>query len=361
MAAVATLSRVDIQKVVDTGAATGGPTDDEKAKFTSDALGELRKDDQVKIFEDNVKQVGVWANQVDAAFDNVTRGFESMNTKYGQQFPEISAYLNEWKGYKGSWVQYLANSRNVASTHITILRRFDQVFLNMVENIKTDQDRVAVIGELQKFIDEKHDDSTQMSQDFLNLKRDIEAFVGRFDQWIVDKGVQLEAQANQLIQDINGLQGEISALDKKINDATIALSAMGMSLNIFGLIVAGSVLASYKSDRNSKAADLAKKKKDLADVNQKQTDLANLKTEFNGLKPDIMLICEKLVLFAEIWSSVQSQTIQFQEHLKGGTGSETNIRFRMEVQLARAVCSPLVNGLAQYSTVLENRTTNASG
>jgi hypothetical protein len=66
-------------------------------------------------------------------------------------------------------VKYLSDSRDVASTHITILRRafpivyarcatnifcigFDNIFLAMVESIKTDQDRLDVIAELQQFI-----------------------------------------------------------------------------------------------------------------------------------------------------------------------------------------------------------------
>jgi hypothetical protein len=53
-----------------------------------------------------------------------------------------------------------------------------------------------------------------------------------------------------------------------------------------------------------KAKDLVHKQEELADVNRKQAALANLKTEFEGLKPDIALICNRLVLFAEIWASV---------------------------------------------------------
>ncbi|KAF6744295.1 hypothetical protein DFP72DRAFT_826182, partial [Ephemerocybe angulata] len=50
-----------------------------------------------------------------------------------------------------------------------------------------------------------------------------------------------------------------------------------------------------------------------------------IKSDFDGLRPDIALICEKLVLFAEIWSSVRSQTVQFQETLEGGMDALTNI------------------------------------
>lgn len=53
-----------------------------------------------------------------------------------------------------------------------------------------------------------------------------------------------------------------------------------------------------------KGKELSDKKKELEDVNRKQKAIAKVKSEFDGLKPDIVLICEKLVLFADIWNSV---------------------------------------------------------
>lgn len=58
-----------------------------------------------------------------------------------------------------------------------------------------------------------------------------------------------------------------------------------------------------------KASELKGKQDALAEVNRKQEALANLQSDFDGVKPDIALICEKLVLFAEIWSAVSSKSI----------------------------------------------------
>ncbi|EGN94763.1 hypothetical protein SERLA73DRAFT_187819 [Serpula lacrymans var. lacrymans S7.3] len=278
-----------------------------------------------------------------------------MVTKYGKDFPDLSTYLDEWKGYKADWVKHLSTSRDVASKHVALLKRFDEVFLNMVESIATVQDRKDVIAELQEFIDEKHDDSLEMSQNFLNLKRDIQAFVSRFEEWIKDKEIELAAQAKKLKDEITTLQGEIEVLDKKIKDATTALAACAGLLNVVGMIVAGSVLAAFQAERQGKVTKLIGKQNDLIDVNRKQAALAHLKTDFDGLKPDIALICDKLVLFAEIWSSVRSQAVQFQEHLKGGSSAGSNMRFKLEVRLARKVCQPLMAGLERYATELENR------
>jgi len=354
MATAATLPLRDFQKVLDTWATTTGPSDDEVIEFAEGALRELRNDPNQQ-FQDNVKQVAVWANQVDASFNTVTRGFEDMVSRYGQQFPQLANYLNEWKGYQTRWNTYLRDSRDVASQHVAILRRFDQVFLAMVEQIQTNQDRLDVIAELQQFIDEDHSDSIRMSDNFLTLRRDIDHFVQRFDQWIIDQGVVLENEAKELQRQIEGIQKEIEGLDKQINDASIALAVSAGLLNVIGMIVAGSLLAQYQGQRADKERELHRKQLELAEVNKKQIALAHLKTQFDLLRPDITLICERLVLFAEIWSSVRSQSVQFQSHLKGGAGSETNMRFKMEVRLAREVCLPLMEGLQRYATELENR------
>ena len=49
---------------------------------------------------------------------------------------------------------------------------------------------------------------------------------------------------------------------------------------------------------------LSDKKEELEEVNRLQKALAELKTQFDIMKPDIALICEKLVIFGNIWDSV---------------------------------------------------------
>ena len=92
-------------------------------------------------------------------------------------------------------------------------------------------------------------------------------------------------------------------------------------LQVIRLAVASTALGKLQVERNSaylqwkeftrvvkalidKARQLEQKEKELADVNRKQQALAQLQTDIDGLKPDISLICERLVLFGEIWSSV---------------------------------------------------------
>ena len=60
----------------------------------------------------------------------------------------------------------------------------------------------------------------------------------------------------------------------------------------------------YAYSTLEKEKELLRKQLELAEVNRRQVAIAHLKTQFDALEPDITLICEKLALFAEIWSSV---------------------------------------------------------
>jgi hypothetical protein len=48
-----------------------------------------------------------------------------------------------------------------------------------------------------------------LTQNFLNLSRDIEAFVGKFGKWIEEKGQELALEAERLIREMENLQTEI--------------------------------------------------------------------------------------------------------------------------------------------------------
>ena len=99
MAAVATISLVDAQKILDTWA-NSRASDDEAIKFANAALEQLANPDDVAQFARNVELAGIWANEVDAAFDRVTRGFADMTDKYGSSFPDLHTFLGQWRAYE---------------------------------------------------------------------------------------------------------------------------------------------------------------------------------------------------------------------------------------------------------------------
>jgi hypothetical protein len=332
-----------------------GPGETEHDAFVEDALAQLNDSEQVKTFQDNISQIADAAMQIDKTFSDIDRTLDWLaKVVFPLVFPELLAYYNQWKDFKNRWRDCLFKSSAVAADSIDFLTRFDTVYLNMVEQIQTDQDRIAAINALREFTEERHDGSVEMSQGFLGIKRDIEAFVASFDQWAIDKNIELEQQAKQLRKDIDGLQKDIESLDVKIKDAKLALAISGGLLFFIGLIVAKGVLNSLQSQRRSKADQLSSKQSQLEAIKLQQQLLGQLICGFDGWKPDIALICDKLVVFAETWSSVRSQTVQFREHLLGGMDAVTNLRFKMEVRLARAVCLPLIEGLVKYKAAIDN-------
>ncbi|TEB23024.1 hypothetical protein FA13DRAFT_1818604 [Coprinellus micaceus] len=268
-----------------------GLNDDEATQFVNDAIEILSDSAMVAEFGKNVGEVGNWANEVDEAFDPRDEDLRSS--------------------------------------------RFEKVFLDMVLHIQTEQDRLDVIVELEEFINEDHDTSDQMSRTFLELKRDIDAFSARIDRYLEETGTQLDAAQRHFNQSFRVLRTR-SRLDKQINDTRIALAVSGGLLNVIGLIVAGSMLASYQNQRDAKNKELEGKLRELADINRRQQALA-------------------LQGFAEIWASVRSQSIQFRDHIKGGLGAATNLRFKREVQLAQDTCLPLRTGLEIYAHNLGGR------
>ncbi|KAF8704725.1 hypothetical protein RHS03_06036, partial [Rhizoctonia solani] len=338
---------------------TEGVSQEESDQFVQGLINELDKDSDQGQLAKNVSEVAEWANDVDESFSKVTYGLKDMNDRYGITFPPLRTFLSEWEGYNQRWATHLSLSRDVASQQAAILQRFDKVFLEIVKSIKTDQDREDAIVELESFANEDNSEPERMAEGFRTLKDDIEDFVVRFDAWVQTTSTELKQQAQELQKVIENLRVEIQELDIRIMEATAALLGSAAAIETFvglvGVIVSGTILALALAQRVDKTITLSNKRKELAEVNRQQEALAHVKTAFDGLKPDIALICQKLSLFGEIWSSVQAQTRAFQETLKGGMEAISNLRFKKEIELAQKLCTPLRNGLEKYATLLENR------
>jgi hypothetical protein len=74
-----------------------GPTDAEVIAYCDGAMAELKSNPTT--FEKNVEEVGVSANDIDAAFVRTTRSFSDVVRKYGRDFSELAGFYNEWAGY----------------------------------------------------------------------------------------------------------------------------------------------------------------------------------------------------------------------------------------------------------------------
>lgn len=352
------LTLADVEKILEQWK-VAPPSAEETDLFLSNAISDLNNAEKAEGFKTNIEEVGAWANETDEAFGRVKRGLEDIWEKYGKDFPDLAKFRADWLSYNARWVTLLSTSRDVASTHINILERYDKVFLRMVEEIKDDQTREDAIEELGRFASEDHSESHRMSVAFGALQKDILNFVERFDAWIESVGTDLKEQAVELRSALDGLQRTIVSLTVQIFATTVALAASAKAsatlLSILGVIAAAATLIVLMEQRVRAEIDLRRTQRELAEVNRLQQALARLKGDFDGLKPDINLICDKLALFGEIWESVRSETVRFQTELKSGMGVVQNARFRKEVRLARSVCGPLQGGLERYATKLATR------
>ncbi|KAJ2912643.1 hypothetical protein MD484_g7775, partial [Candolleomyces efflorescens] len=99
------------------------PTEQEKIAFANAAIEQLGDDEVVQKLQDNVKQLGTWANQVSDSFKRVTEKLSELAASHGDDFPQLNADKNEWAGYNALWLQHLAASRDIASENAAILKR----------------------------------------------------------------------------------------------------------------------------------------------------------------------------------------------------------------------------------------------
>ncbi|KAF6744263.1 hypothetical protein DFP72DRAFT_83772 [Ephemerocybe angulata] len=327
----------------------------ESDDFIQDALRQLGDMVRVSEFEENVKQSGTWASEIDERFANVTNNFEEIVEGHGKDFLELGNYLDEWKGLNQQWVEHLLMSREVATEHGIILRRFDRWFLDMILHIDDQEDRLDAIIDLEEFILEKHDKPQKMSQAWPDLRREIRSFVSRLDHYIKELGVELNEAARILRAQIGDLAKEILVLEREMHRSRLMLTLGGTFLTILGIVSAETPLENDRKERDAKDEKRRQKQDELNKINPRQDALAFLKIDVGNLQPYTDLICERLFLFSEVWASVQVQSTQFREHLKGGMDAVTKTRFRREVQLAQAATGPLIRGLDAYSAELGSR------
>jgi hypothetical protein len=274
-----------------------------------------------------------------------------MINNHGHDFPELASVKGQRDGSKARWVTALWPSRDVASEMSAVLQRYDQVFLAMIEDIKTDQDRQDVIKELINFSNESHLTAAQMAINFRSLSTDVTGFGSRFATYLEQKQVTLDQAAIRLQAEITALQAEIQSWTEAIIAGLLAMGA-GLAISFWTLIVTGTAVAIMIVKRIQAERDLSRKQVELADVNRQQRALAAIKTEFDILKPDIALIADRLIMFGNIWETVSTESRAFGAHLQKGMQALHDEEFRLQVTLARKSCTPLRLGLARYATAL---------
>ena len=93
MATVATQSPVNLLNTSQANAVTSEQSD----QFIDGVIKSLEEDKGD--FAENVIKVGKWAIQVDEAFAKVTHGLANVDERFRNDFPQLTTFLAQWKGY----------------------------------------------------------------------------------------------------------------------------------------------------------------------------------------------------------------------------------------------------------------------
>ncbi|KAF5323042.1 hypothetical protein D9611_009334 [Ephemerocybe angulata] len=333
-------SLLDAERTVDAWARNNGrPTEGEKTKFADDAGTFLENQNAMEGFIDDSKKTALWVSQTTDSICKLDSTLAGMSEKYGSEVPELRRCRPEWKGITHRWVEALHMSREVAIELTAHLRQFDQIVLEMVTSfIQCDEDCKDAITELEYFVEKgsHHDRANELRHVLSNFTKDVQDFVARFNDNLSQNGVDIDSSSKQLSLDVDALQGEILGLNKKGNRRRAFWACGPMPLLKLNVLQA-------------KQAELR------ADAKSKEGSLASLLSELSGTKPDLVLICDTLVKFADVSLSIHDQTLYLAQQLKGGVAVVKSEKFKKEVQLTKKLIRPLQGSVEKFVLELELR------
>ncbi|KAF5322990.1 hypothetical protein D9611_009283 [Ephemerocybe angulata] len=194
-----------------------GPTDEEKAAFVDAALTSLTQKSlasESSTASDSLGDILSAVTAVRAVFDTINAKFNSSTyIIWASTNPNLFMffkYTADWGVFGARWDQGLRASYDLAGKNVSVVDQFDSIYLAKVENIKTEQDRLDAIKALQQFLDNNPDHSDEMSRTFLDLKRDIAAFIDEFRAWVTAMGFIPSLVASIYQANIAALANEIA-------------------------------------------------------------------------------------------------------------------------------------------------------
>ncbi|RXW21609.1 hypothetical protein EST38_g4257 [Candolleomyces aberdarensis] len=184
-----------------------GPTEEERDGFVTKASDLLTDSDAVNEFLARVSEAANLAKAIESVFAQN----EGLLLLWF-----LSPLVPEWDALWDRFRSCVRYSCDIALNTMSILQRFDAVYLAQVETIQTEQDRQNAIAALEPFIAELEttDISDELSRQFLDLKRDIEYFGQKYSVF---------SEKNAIIP----LTSDIEALDAQITAAQNAIGVLG--------------------------------------------------------------------------------------------------------------------------------------
>ncbi|KAH8078429.1 hypothetical protein BXZ70DRAFT_961750 [Cristinia sonorae] len=327
--------------------------------------------------------------KVDQAFERVRVGLGQVdNNNYtdpnGLLVPKFQP---TWVGFQKKWTSLLWGSRDTATGTQAYINDFIKTIIPEVENIKTDADLANARRNLNNFINRRDpfghqlnsqetiDLAQQHSQEFTDLRREMEAFRNTFDNFAKDREVQLS-------RDITQKQEEIETLKLEIKKCQTVVMAMGIALGVtvivtgagaigsmaalgplgpffaLGALIVGAiaaitelgVLIAYVKQLNGHKAALDAAQAQLLQLQAQLQHLHELQAILQGQKEDITYIAGRLDRFASVWGTVRHDAQLINEGLHAAVGDEGSKRaFMRRVALVKDAYSHLGEALALYT------------
>jgi hypothetical protein len=328
-------------------------SDDDIIRQREEIARQARDPNNIRVSVDQIKDLGRNAIATDGAFVTISRTFEAFVRDYGSQFPALSQFLTRWQGYHATWKTILQQSRDFATTTSGEYKRYDQVYLRFLQELETKEQLEEAIGALTQF---SENTSTYIPIDFANkfkdLGEEVKAFRDDFDRYLIEQGKELTARVKELQRLLAEAEKTVKDCQDLLDQASILVGFIPIVGYFAGLVtellLPGVVL------RRNRAAEAAKGyEKEIQDANQAQEGLARMQTQFAALDSDFQIICDGLVVFAQTWAYFHAESKKFADALKGiNDVKDIPETFKSAVDLARAIATPLEEGLDAYATVI---------
>ncbi|KAF7761661.1 hypothetical protein Agabi119p4_9653 [Agaricus bisporus var. burnettii] len=222
--------------------------------------------------------------------------------------------------------------------------------LGFIAEIKTEDDLEKSKLELADYV-ENHPIGVgkAVADGFKKLKSDIQMFSRNFAKYIEDQRQTLTDEAKKYEAEIKECQKTITQLNWQLAAAAVTL-VVSFALGIVEGLVAIGPLAVAIANRVSAQVELDNARANLRKTVSKQKALAAMQVDFEQLKPNIDDICNKLRIFADIWTFTAEQSAGLKLDLQKGMKVLTTEAFQVKLHLLIAQIEPLKEGMRKYYT-----------
>jgi len=383
-------------------------TADSQKKAEDAMAAEFAKPETSKKLLEEVKALGDAALKVDQSFVKVSNQLADVDKneykdKNGKPIPKLKP---QWDGFHKTYIHILWGSRDIATDTAAYIKDFYTSYLPAIDeaielmSTQTSAERVQTIKDLQPDFDEflkKQNPATAQStrpppagtdplsvsqvqsQDFLDLKNNIEAFKSTFGTFADDTSAELKQKLQTVESKITRLNLEIAGYQTVIKGLAIAMGATALvagagalgALFAFGplgpavalgVLIVGALavvaelaaLIVFLKKRDDAEDELTKAKDDKANIEKQLATLVALKSKLEAQTTDINYITGRLDQFANIWSLVASDAKECNAYLQNASEAKGYVFLKSRTALLKRSYASLYTGLKEYATTVSN-------